>query len=181
MSRLFGPVRQTAHLVRDIERAMQEWMTVMGVGPFFYLKDRPRDAAWLSKPQQTAIAEQLAAESPPAGGRSHNVWKELCSREVFLLSAAYFGLVSTLNTNATWVPSGETALAATSPRIGGFGSGVDVGRITPISMVIRLPWSHVWSRSGGPSRRCRNTAWSTSAGCRSSTGRGTASGTGRSA
>ncbi|WP_293855072.1 VOC family protein [uncultured Alsobacter sp.] len=35
MSRLFGPVMQTAYVVRDLDAAMAHWTGVLGVGPFF--------------------------------------------------------------------------------------------------------------------------------------------------
>jgi hypothetical protein len=38
MSRLFGPICQTAYLVDDIEDAMAYWSSGLGIGPFFYLK-----------------------------------------------------------------------------------------------------------------------------------------------
>ncbi|MGO4814887.1 VOC family protein [Cupriavidus sp. 2MCAB6] len=36
MSLLFGGVRQIGYVVRDIEKAMQHWSEVLGVGPWFY-------------------------------------------------------------------------------------------------------------------------------------------------
>ena len=39
MSRIFGPIRQMAYVVRDIEPAMRHWIGVMGIGPFFYLEN----------------------------------------------------------------------------------------------------------------------------------------------
>ncbi|WP_454736093.1 VOC family protein [Cupriavidus necator] len=36
MSLLFGGVRQVGYVVRDIEKAMQHWSEVLGVGPWFY-------------------------------------------------------------------------------------------------------------------------------------------------
>jgi hypothetical protein len=39
MSRIFGPIRQMAYVVRDIEKGMRHWIDVMGVGPFFYLEN----------------------------------------------------------------------------------------------------------------------------------------------
>jgi len=36
MSRFFGEVRQLAYLVPDIEKAMDHWSHVLGVGPWFY-------------------------------------------------------------------------------------------------------------------------------------------------
>lgn len=38
MSRIFGQVRQNGYVVRDIEKAMDHWVNVMGVGPWYYIK-----------------------------------------------------------------------------------------------------------------------------------------------
>jgi hypothetical protein len=38
MSHRFGPIRQVAYVVHDIEKAMKHWVEVIGVGPFFYLE-----------------------------------------------------------------------------------------------------------------------------------------------
>lgn len=35
MSRLFGPVRQIAFIVRDLDRTLKYWTETLGVGPFF--------------------------------------------------------------------------------------------------------------------------------------------------
>ena len=37
MSRIFGAVRQNGYIVRDIRGAMEHWISVMGVGPWFYI------------------------------------------------------------------------------------------------------------------------------------------------
>jgi catechol 2,3-dioxygenase-like lactoylglutathione lyase family enzyme len=37
MSHVFGNIRQNGYVVRDIEAAMQHWVEVLGVGPFFYM------------------------------------------------------------------------------------------------------------------------------------------------
>lgn len=37
MSRLYGPVRQNGYVVRDIRAAMDYWINVHGVGPWFYV------------------------------------------------------------------------------------------------------------------------------------------------
>ena len=41
MSRLFGPTRQLGLVVRDFDRALAEWTTVRGVGPFFFFGGMP--------------------------------------------------------------------------------------------------------------------------------------------
>lgn len=45
MSRIFGKVCQNGYVVRDIEVAMDHWIHVMGVGPWFYIEDVKTD--WL--------------------------------------------------------------------------------------------------------------------------------------
>ena len=37
MSRILGAVRQNGYVVRDIRKAMDYWVDVMGVGPWFYV------------------------------------------------------------------------------------------------------------------------------------------------
>ena len=39
MSIFLGGVRQVGYVVRDIEKAMQHWSEVLGVGPWFYKED----------------------------------------------------------------------------------------------------------------------------------------------
>ncbi|MBV1688957.1 VOC family protein [Novosphingobium sp. G106] len=39
MSINFGPIRQVGHVVRDADAAMNYWTGVMGVGPFFVLRE----------------------------------------------------------------------------------------------------------------------------------------------
>jgi catechol 2,3-dioxygenase-like lactoylglutathione lyase family enzyme len=39
MSRLFGPMRQIAFVVRDLDRALRYWTHTLGVGPFFALRN----------------------------------------------------------------------------------------------------------------------------------------------
>ena len=43
MSRVFGKVCQNGYVIRDIEAAMHHWITVMGVGPWFYIEDVKTD------------------------------------------------------------------------------------------------------------------------------------------
>jgi catechol 2,3-dioxygenase-like lactoylglutathione lyase family enzyme len=39
VSRLFGPVRQIAFVVRDLDATLRYWTGTLGVGPFFLLRD----------------------------------------------------------------------------------------------------------------------------------------------
>lgn len=38
MSRHFGPIRQNGYVVRDLKSAMDHWVNVHGVGPWFYVE-----------------------------------------------------------------------------------------------------------------------------------------------
>lgn len=38
MSRIFGAITQNGYVVHDIHAAMDHWVTVMGVGPWFYFE-----------------------------------------------------------------------------------------------------------------------------------------------
>lgn len=110
----------------------------LGIATFFYLRDKPSDARWLSESERRAIEADLAAETPPAA-RSAGVWSELGSRPVALLCIAYFCLVSTLNTNATWVPQIVREI------LGGQGDFVTVGMWTAIPAVLTVIAMPLWS------------------------------------
>jgi ACS family 4-hydroxyphenylacetate permease-like MFS transporter len=112
---------------------------VFGVVTFFYLQNRPRDAAWLTAPEKAAVEEQLAAEAPPPAAHG-SIWKELRSRPVLLLCLAYFGLVSTLNTNATWVRQIVREI------LGGQGDFVTVGMWAAVPALLTIVAMPLWSR-----------------------------------
>jgi hypothetical protein len=51
MSRFFGPVRQLAHVVRDIDAALPFWIETMRIGPFFTFEAPPDESTiFRSKP-----------------------------------------------------------------------------------------------------------------------------------
>ena len=43
MSRIFGKVCQNGYVVRDITSAMSHWVSVMGVGPWYYIEEVDTD------------------------------------------------------------------------------------------------------------------------------------------
>ena len=59
MSRLFGPVRQNGYVVRDIHAAMDHWINVMGVGPWFYI-DRVKTDYFRHRGQDSAVEMSIA-------------------------------------------------------------------------------------------------------------------------
>ena len=60
MSRFFGPMRQIAFVVRDLDRALQYWTQILGVGPFFALRnlspEQYRYRGQASPPPRVSIA-----------------------------------------------------------------------------------------------------------------------------
>jgi len=112
---------------------------VLGAVTFFYLRNRPRDAEWLSVEERAAVEQRLAAEAPPPA-RGGSVWRELLSARVLLLCLAYFGLVSTLNTNATWVPQIVREI------LGGQGDFVTVGIWAAIPALLTMVAMPLWSK-----------------------------------
>ena len=61
MSRLFGPLRQMGIVVRDIDAAMQHWIKVCGVGPWFYAHKLPlNDFRYRGKSYDIHISAALA-------------------------------------------------------------------------------------------------------------------------
>jgi len=110
----------------------------LGIVTFFYLRNGPREAQWLSAAERETIEAQLAAETgAPLHRRS--IWSELRSRDVVLLCVAYFGLVSTLNTNATWVPQIVREI------LGGQRDFVTVGIWAAIPAVLTVVAMPLWS------------------------------------
>lgn len=59
MSRIFGPVRQNGYVVRDIRAAMDHWINVLGVGPWFYI-DRVKTDYFRHRGQDSAVEMSIA-------------------------------------------------------------------------------------------------------------------------
>ncbi len=56
MSRLFGSMRQIGIVVRDLDAALQYWTEVLGVGPFFVLRNlSPEDYRYRGKPSPPPV------------------------------------------------------------------------------------------------------------------------------
>ena len=59
MSRLFGAVRQNGYVVRDLLAAMDHWITVLGVGPWFYI-ERAKTDYFRHRGQDSAVEMSIA-------------------------------------------------------------------------------------------------------------------------
>jgi len=61
MSRTFGPLRQNGYVVNDLDAAINHWVSVIGVGPFFQVDRLPlTDFRYLGKPSNPDITVALA-------------------------------------------------------------------------------------------------------------------------
>jgi MFS transporter, ACS family, tartrate transporter len=68
---------------------------LLGLGVLRWLTDRPRDAAWLTDEERTALENELAREKAAAGAAAHApFWKGLLNPRVLLLCAAFFANVT---------------------------------------------------------------------------------------
>jgi ACS family 4-hydroxyphenylacetate permease-like MFS transporter len=92
---------------------------VLGVVAWFYLHPSPAKADWLSDEEKALLNVELAREEPKIEGKS-SIWAEMGSVRVVLLCLAYFGLVTSLNTIATWTPQvvGEAVSAGGYATVG---------------------------------------------------------------
>jgi MFS transporter, ACS family, 4-hydroxyphenylacetate permease len=79
---------------------------ILGVICLFYLDDGPASANWLTTEEKREIAARLERDRTLEQNvaTKRGVLRQLRSRDVVLLSVAYFGLVTSLNANTTWVP-----------------------------------------------------------------------------
>lgn len=66
----------------------------LGVLVFFFLKDRPRDAAWLTPEESHALQNQLEQEKSLQRARRMTVLEALGHPKVLLLALAYFCIVT---------------------------------------------------------------------------------------
>jgi len=67
---------------------------VLGIVVFFFLKDRPRDAKWLTPEESNALQQQLEQEKDLHRARRMTVLEALQHPKVLLLALAYFCIVT---------------------------------------------------------------------------------------
>jgi len=123
---------------------------VLGLAAYFYLTDRPKNAAWLTEKEKAALEDSLQRDS--AGNPAARFdWRALFRRDIVLLSAAYFGLVTTLNTIATWTPQIVRAVLTRH-------SFSSIGMLTAAPALAAAVAMPLWSRH---SDRRQERAWHT--------------------
>ena len=112
---------------------------ILGILAYFYLTDRPAQASWLTPAERVALQQRLDQEQPEAGTSQKYVSSEIRSATVVMLTIAYFCIVTSLNTNATWAPQiiREVFAGTTVLTYIGF-----LAAIAPAFTVVAMPlWS----------------------------------------
>jgi MFS transporter, ACS family, 4-hydroxyphenylacetate permease len=124
---------------------------ILGIVCLFYLVDSPAQAKWLTDDEKREIDARLERDRmlEETDGTRRSVLSQLRSRNVVLLSAAYFGLVTSLNANSTWVPQ----------IVHGFASGASyavIGLLTTLPAILTVAVMPSW---GANSDRTNERAW----------------------
>jgi MFS transporter, ACS family, 4-hydroxyphenylacetate permease len=115
---------------------------ILGVICLFYLVDEPAKAKWLTEQEKEEIALRLEQDRvcEETATTKRTIWSQLKSRNVLLLSAAYFGLVTSLNSNSTWVPQIVLGVADG-------GSFAVIGLLTALPAVLAVAVMPLWADS----------------------------------
>ena len=115
---------------------------ILGVVCLFFLDDGPARASWLSEDEKREIASRLERDHAleQSAATQRGILSQLRSRNVILLSIAYFGLVTSLNANSTWVPQ----------IVHGFAHGASyavIGLLTALPAVLTVAVMPLWGAS----------------------------------
>ncbi len=146
LSTVFGAPISTALLDISIF-GLKGWQTLflleglpsvlMGVLTFFYLPDRPANAAWLTERERDAVAARLAAEDQRED-REHNLKAVLASPQLWLLGFVYFCIVLALYGLNFWTPLMVKSLSGLSNQ--------EVGWLTAAPSLVAAISMYVWVR-----------------------------------
>ncbi|APU16018.1 nitrate/nitrite transporter [Actinoalloteichus fjordicus] len=119
---------------------------IVGVIAWFYLADRPADAKWLTKAEQTWLTRELEAEhksKAPSDGRHPGIRSVFGNGRVWLLSLIYFGFIYGLYTLAFFLPA---IIAEFEARFGTTFNVLQEGLITAIPYLPAAVVLYLWSR-----------------------------------
>lgn len=115
---------------------------VLGLFVQRLLPARPEDANWLTEIEKRELRQQLtdehttSVESQPAQSRAQ-LWREILSLRVMLLSVTYFCLAASLNMLAVWSPQIVKELLGSESRLLLVGF---VSAIPPLASLIVMPF-----------------------------------------
>lgn len=119
---------------------------VIGVIAWFYLKDKPADAKWLSPAEQTWLTDELTAERAATEGRENahvSIRFAFSSGRVWVLSFIYFGFVYGLYALAFFLP---TIIEGFQEQTGASFDVFQQGLVTAIPYLPAAVVMYFWSR-----------------------------------
>jgi D-galactonate transporter len=80
--------------------------SLLGIVAYFYLKDTPEDASWLSASEKNVLRTQLENDPQHGACASHSSLGEMFrDRKVYVLALVYFLLLGATYTMVFWVPT----------------------------------------------------------------------------
>jgi MFS transporter, ACS family, tartrate transporter len=92
---------------------------LIGVATFFYLTDRPAEAAWLSAEEQAWLGARIAVERRQIEARhGYAVWRAFFDPKVVLLSINYMGIVTASLGMLLFVPQIIKQLGVSNMQVG---------------------------------------------------------------
>lgn len=124
--------------------------TLLGVAAYFYLTDKPEDAAWLTPKERAELQRVIDAETIETDGGAHAPWRAARDPRVLTLGLVYFGIVASLYGLGFWLPQ----------IINAFGYGaLGTGFVTAIPYFCGAVAMVAWSRhSDATGERIRHAA-----------------------
>jgi D-galactonate transporter len=80
--------------------------SVLGIVAFFYLKDKPEQAGWLTASEKASLRNHLDNDAHVVASASHgSIWGLLRDPKIYTLSLVYFLLLGATYTMVFWVPT----------------------------------------------------------------------------
>ena len=118
---------------------------IIGVVAWFYLKDKPSDAKWLTNDEQVWLTDEIAAAEDPDRRESApgNVGAALTSGRVWVISGIYFGFIYGLYALAFFLP---TIISGFEAQFGTKFSVFEKGLITGIPYLPAALVLYLWTR-----------------------------------
>ena len=90
---------------------------LLGVYAFVWLTDKPKDARWLTREQQSWLIRTLEVEATRAPKIAHqSVWKVMTNKYVLIMALVYAGAAGASTSLALWMPQLVKAYGAEQLR-----------------------------------------------------------------
>jgi ACS family tartrate transporter-like MFS transporter len=112
---------------------------LLGVGSWFYLTDKPSQAAWLKSEERRWLVDKMARELAGAASKSvESVWSAISNVRVLGLALAYFGTSTGLYAVSIWTPL----------FLSRFGySYIMLGWLTAVPNIVAVAGMILWARN----------------------------------